>query len=85
MGLKYLLIVAPVAPGVPPVAITKTFVDDARDGTLANVSFIDAKFTGIGAPESDQNPFADIRVGEAFLSFVYRTLRASPSGSALCS
>jgi phospholipase C len=77
-GLKYLSIVAPVAPGVPPVSIKKTFVDDARDGTLPNLSFVDPKFTSIGAPESDEHPFADIRAGEAFLSFVYNTIRNSP-------
>jgi len=77
-GLKYLSIVAPATPGVPPVSIVKTFVDDARDGTLPNVSFLDPKFTSIGSPESDQHPFADIRAGEAFLAFVHQTLRASP-------
>jgi phospholipase C len=77
-GLKYLSIVAPVGPGVPPILIKKTFLDDARDGTLPNVSFVDAKFTDIGAPESDQHPFADIRVGEAFLSAIYHALRSSP-------
>jgi phospholipase C len=79
-GAKYFPITAPVAPGVPPVpgGLVKTFVDDAHDGTLPNVSFLDAKFTNVGTPESDQHPFADIRVGEAFLSFVYRTLRNSP-------
>jgi phospholipase C len=42
------------------------------------VSFLDAKFTDIGSPESDQHPFADIGVGEAFLSAVYQALRSSP-------
>jgi phospholipase C len=59
-------------------SIKKTFLEDARDGTLPNVSFVDAKFTDIGAPESDQHPFADIRVGEVFLSAIYSALRSSP-------
>jgi phospholipase C len=67
-GLKYLPIVAPFA----------RFLADAAAGTLPNVAFVDPKFSNIGGPESDEHPFADVRVGDNFIASVFHAIRTSP-------
>jgi phospholipase C len=67
-GLKYLRIAAPFS----------RFLSDAGAGTLPNVSFIDPTFNNDHGLESDQHPFADVRVGDKFLSDVFHAVRSSP-------
>ncbi len=67
-GLKYLPIVAPFA----------RFLADAAGGTLPNVSFIDPTFNNDHDLESDQHPFADVRLGDTLLAAIFRAVRSSP-------
>jgi phospholipase C len=67
-GTKYLPIVAPFA----------RFLVDAAAGTLPNVAFVDPKFSNIGGAESDEHPFADVRVGDNFIASVFHAVRTSP-------
>jgi Phosphoesterase family len=55
-----------------------TILADAAAGTLPNVAFVDPKFSNIGGPESDEHPFADVRVGDNFISTVFHAVRTSP-------
>jgi phospholipase C len=70
-GLKYLPIVAPLS----------AFLADASAGTLPRVSFIDPAFNNDANMESDQHPFADVRVGDRFLSQVFHAVRNGPQWS----
>jgi phospholipase C len=55
------------------------FVADAASGSLPDVSFVEPRFLGEESGLSnDDHPFADIRYGQAFMNFVYNTLRTSP-------
>ncbi len=67
-GLKYLRIAAPFS----------RFLADAAAGTLPNVSFIDPTFNNDHDLESDQHPFADVRLGDNFLADVFHAVRSSP-------
>ena len=67
-GLKYLPIVGPFS----------QFLSDAATGTLPNVSFIDPAFNNDHDMESDQHPFADVRLGEKFIADVFHAVRTSP-------
>ena len=65
--------------------ITRTFSqfqDDAANGTLPSVSFVDPRFTllddGTGA---DHHPHADIRNGDKFLYDVFRAVSTGPGWS----
>ena len=55
------------------------FLNDAAQGTLPAISFIDPAFIGeaIGL-SNDDHPIADIRNGQAFLNNVYNALRLGP-------
>ena len=56
------------------------FLNDAANGTLPAVSYIDPVYTvfddGTG---NDDHPHADIRNGEAFLSEIYQAVTSSPA------
>jgi phospholipase C len=67
-GLKYLRIAAPFS----------RFLADAAGGSLPNVSFIDPTFNNDHGLESDQHPFADVRLGDNFLADVFHAVRAGP-------
>ncbi len=67
-GLKYLPIVSPFS----------AFLADAARGTLPSVSFIDPAFSNGNNTESDQHPFADIRIGDRFLAEVFHAVRNGP-------
>lgn len=57
----------------------EAFLAAAGSGTLPAVSFVDPRFLDEGSGTSgDDHPLADIRVGQAFVSTVYRALLASP-------
>jgi phospholipase C len=67
-GLRYLRIVAPFS----------RFLADAAGGTLPNVSFIDPTFNNNHGLESDQHPFADVRLGDKFLADIFHAVRTGP-------
>jgi len=57
----------------------KSFLEDARAGTLPNFSWIDPSyFSSLGVPGDDQHPSHSVAAGEALLKEIYDTLRASP-------
>jgi phospholipase C len=69
-GTKYRSITRPYA----------QFLRDCKRGTLPAVAYVEPSFTVSGVSTgSDDHPHADIRVGEAFLDEVYRTVTASPA------
>jgi phospholipase C len=67
------------------------FYEDAANGTLPSVAFVDPQLTGSNASEytegydtkSDEHPPGDIQVGEKFTSDVVQALFASPQWSQL--
>jgi phospholipase C len=57
-----------------------TFLSDCAAGTLANLSFVDPRFSDApGLPQNDDHPHADIRRGQSFLNQVYAAVSASPN------
>ena len=57
------------------------FLDDAANGTLPSLSWIDPAFTSfnpLGFPVNDDHPTADIRDGQDLVLAVYDALAASP-------
>jgi phospholipase C len=68
-GDKYLPIARPYA----------EFLVNAATGTLPAVSFVDPRFQDEGSGSSgDDHPHADIRVGDAFLSQLFRAVSIGP-------
>jgi phospholipase C len=68
-GTKYMSIARPVS----------QFIDDAVNGDLPAVSFVEPRFLGEEEGLSgDDHPHADIRNGEVFLDLVYRAVTRSP-------
>jgi phospholipase C len=68
-GPRYLPIAAPVS----------QFIEDAVNGDLPAVSFVDPRFLGEEEGLSgDDHPHADIRNGEAFLDIIYTAVVRSP-------
>ncbi len=66
-------------PGPANILPFARFLDDARNGTLADVSYIDPAMVGEGAGTSnDDHPLADIRKGQVLLNSIYDALRTSP-------
>jgi phospholipase C len=56
------------------------FLRDCKQGKLPRVSFVDPVFTGTDeGTAGDDHPHADIRVGEWFLSRIYRAVTTSPN------
>ena len=56
------------------------FLRDCKAGKLPKVSFVDPVFTTTSeGTAGDDHPHADIRVGEWFLSRIYRAVTASPN------
>jgi phospholipase C len=56
------------------------FLRDCKRGKLPRVSFVDPVFTGTDeGTAGDDHPHADIRVGEWFLSRIYRAVTTSPN------
>jgi phospholipase C len=69
-GVKYASIERPFA----------NFLRDCKQGKLPRVSFVDPVFTGSDeGTAGDDHPHADIRVGEWFLSRIYRAVTTSPN------
>ncbi len=58
-----------------PVA---TFLEQARAGTLPEVSFVDPSFASSGPDSTDEHPPADVQVGEAFVYSLVTALLTSP-------
>jgi phospholipase C len=59
-----------------------SFLDDAANGTLRDVSWIDPNFIDLSVLETssnDDHPPSDIRAGQAFILDVYDALRNSPA------
>ena len=57
------------------------FYDDAKAGTLPNVTFVEPDFTTIAeflGTSNDYHPHGNIQVGEGYLAQVYEALRSSP-------
>jgi phospholipase C len=68
-GTKYLGISSPY----------QQFLSDAAAGTLPSVSFVEPRFIDEGTGTSgDDHPFADIRVGDAFLAEVFDAVSRGP-------
>jgi phospholipase C len=68
-GVKYQPISRPI----------EAFVEDAVNGDLPAVSFVDPRFLGEEEGVSgDDHPHADIRNGQAFLDTIYRAVTHSP-------
>lgn len=66
-------------PGLSGIQPFSQFLSDAKNGKLADVSFVDPSMLGEGAGTSnDDHPLADIRKGQAFLNSVYNAVRTSP-------
>jgi phospholipase C len=66
-------------PGVANIRPFSQFLTDARNGNLADVSYVDPAMLGEGAGTSnDDHPLADIRSGQVFLNQVYDAVRTSP-------
>ncbi|KAL1936403.1 hypothetical protein VTP01DRAFT_537 [Rhizomucor pusillus] len=57
-----------------------TFKEDAANGNLPDVAFIDPAYFSIPRciPENDMHPPSDVAEGEALIKEVYETIRASP-------
>ena len=58
-----------------------SFLEDAADGTLRSVSWIDPAFTNfnpLGFPVNDDHPMADIKDGQDLVLAIYDALAASP-------
>jgi phospholipase C len=70
-GLKYLPIISPFS----------GFLADAAAGKLPHVSFVDPTMNNDHNLESDQHPFADVRLGDQFLADVFHAVRTSPQWS----
>jgi phospholipase C len=69
-GAKYASIERPFA----------QFLRDCKAGKLPKVAFVDPLFTGTDeGTAGDDHPHADIRVGEWFLSRIYRAVTTSPN------
>lgn len=68
-GLKYL-----------PISRTyDEFLEDAANGTLPAVSWIEPRFLGAGEGVSgDDHPFADLRTGDAFLADTFHAVANGP-------
>jgi phospholipase C len=56
----------------------KSFLTDARKGTLPNFSFIEPKYTSLIGEANDQHPPHDVRNGEKLIATIYQALRQSP-------
>ncbi|WP_394825259.1 phospholipase C [Pendulispora albinea] len=65
-----------VREGVNPVVEMDAFFADAKAGKLPNLSYIDPDWS-----VSDDHPAHDIRLGQAFVSSIYKALAASPQWS----
>ena len=63
-----------------PISRTyQQFLDDAENGTLPSVAFVDPRFIDEATGTSgDDHPHADIRVGDAFLAEIYDALSSGP-------
>jgi phospholipase C len=63
-----------------PISRTyEQFLDDAEAGTLPSVSFVDPRFIDEATGTSgDDHPFADIRVGDAFLAEIFDAVASGP-------
>jgi phospholipase C len=71
-GSKYLSISKPIP----------DFFTACATGTLPNVSYVDPRFLEEGSGTSgDDHPHADIRVGQHFLSSIYRAITTGPKWS----
>jgi phospholipase C len=71
--------------GIKYLGITKTysqFIDDARNGTLPSVSFLDPRYTVLDdGTGNDDHPHADIREGDRFLYDVFEAVSKGPGWS----
>ena len=66
-------------PGLLNIRPFSQFLSDAKNGNLADVSYVDPAMLGEGAGTSnDDHPLADIRKGQVFLNQVYDAVRTSP-------
>jgi phospholipase C len=54
------------------------FKDDAKQGRLPAVSFLDPTYTFGNVPGNDDHPHADIRRGDAFLSEAFHAVATGP-------
>ena len=54
-----------------------SFLQDARDGALPSVAFVDPNF-GVVTRENDEHPPTDVRAGEAFVAEVIKAVRNGP-------
>lgn len=69
-GVKYIPIMRPIS----------NFYDDAAEGKLPEVCFVEPRFLGEAqGVSSDYHPVSDIRTGEHFLSKVYNAVVSSPN------
>jgi phospholipase C len=66
-----------------PISRTyQQFLDDAAAGTLPSVAFVEPRFVNERAGTSgDDHPFADIRVGDAFLAELFDAVASGPQWS----
>jgi phospholipase C len=58
------------------------FIDDAANGSLPAVSFVDPAFNGeASGPPNDDHPLHDVRDGDAFMNTVYTAVTGGPAWS----
>jgi phospholipase C len=60
------------------VTADPNFFNDAANGTLPAVSFVDPRFLGTPNVESDEHPPSNVQVGQEFVSRIVKALMASP-------
>ena len=68
----------PALSGPFPFNSKPSFLADARAGTLPSVVFVDAAI-GEFAPENDEHPGSDIRVGQHYVARIVSAVRNSPN------
>jgi phospholipase C len=61
------------------VANLGEFVEDAREGQLPKVAFLDPTFLRAGATSTDEGPPSDLQVGQSFVAREVMTLMSSRS------
>jgi phospholipase C len=67
----------PLSPNAVPI---QNFLDEAKAGTLPQVSFVDPNFgILIASASTDEHPPANIRAGEFFISRMVNAVRNGPN------
>ncbi len=77
-GLPFASLFGYVRSHMTNVVPIQTFMTDAANGTLPNVSFVDPIFIGQANVENDEHPPSNVQVGQKFVSSVIGAFLDSP-------